>query len=467
MAFTSLSYIIFTAVVVSLYYIIPYKYRPIFILICSYYFYANWQPIYAVLLFFSTVVSYWAARLMNRSNISHQHRLFLCILGCFLPLLSLITFKYYNFITDNIHYILKHIGLLYTFPKLNLLLPVGISFYTFTIIGYLIDIYRKKYSAETNFIIYSLFIGFFTQLAAGPIPRGDQLIPQLKRDISVSYDNIMGGIRDMIWGFFIKLCVADRLSIYVDTIYNNIPNHNGGSLLLASILYSFQIYCDFTGYSLIAIGTARMLGIHLINNFKRPYFSKSIKEFWSRWHISLSTWFRDYVYIPLGGNRVSKCRHNLNLIITFLVSGLWHGAAWNFVLWGTVHGIGQVVNNKATRSSHLKNNTISQFIYIILVFSFVTAAWVFFRVQNISESTSIFKKIVTEFGIPFFDSTLLYGGLSMSLLIIKDSIDEYKPNVKLLNSNNFIISNITSGVLLALILLFGAFGNGSFIYFQF
>lgn len=277
----------------------------------------------------------------------------------------------------------------------------------------------------------------------------------------------MGGIRDMIWGFFIKLCVADRLSIYVDTIYNNIPNHNGGSISLASILYSFQIYCDFAGYSLIAIGTARMLGIHLINNFKRPYFSKSIKEFWSRWHISLSTWFRDYVYIPLGGNRVSKGRHKLNLIITFLVSGLWHGAAWNFILWGTVHGIGQVVNNRDTKSSNIKNKTISQIIYIILVFSFVTAAWVFFRVKNISESTSIFKKIVTELGIPFFDSTLLYGGLSISILIIKDFIDEYKPNIKLLNSNNFIISNVTSGLLLALILLLGVFGNGSFIYFQF
>ena len=341
MSFTSITFLIFIAIVVTVNYCLPQKYRWIFLLIASYYFYLNWQPIYAILLFSTTIVSYFAGKMIWKT-VDGFRRKMICLLGCILPLGVLVLFKYYGFITDNISKLLNvlHIGV--SFPEMKLLLPVGISFYTFTAVGYLIDVYRRNHEPEKNFGIFCLFIAFFAQIASGPIPRGNQLIPQLYEPDNLKYDNVMRGVRTMLWGFFMKLCVADRLAVYVDTIFGEIHLHNGGSILLASLIYSLQIYCDFAGYSFVAIGTARMLGIRLIENFRRPYLAKNIKDFWSRWHISLSTWFRDYVYIPLGGNRVSKTRHKLNLIITFLVSGLWHGAAWNFIFWGGLHGIGQI-----------------------------------------------------------------------------------------------------------------------------
>lgn len=349
MSFTSLNFLAFLAIVIIINYSLPQRFRWIFLLAASYYFYLNWQPIYAILLFVTTCITYTSALLISKQRISTSWRKLICSGGCILPLGALAIFKYYGFISDNISALLQSIHLKVTLPQMQLLLPIGISFYTFSAVGYIIDIYKQKYSPEKNFGILALFIAFFAQIASGPIPRGNQLIPQLRAPENLSYDNVMHGFRAMLWGFFLKLCVADRLSLYVDTIFGNIPAHNGGSILFASILYTIQIYCDFAGYSFIAIGASRMLGIRLMDNFRRPYLATSVKDFWGRWHISLSSWFRDYVYIPLGGNRVSKTRHKLNLLITFLVSGIWHGAAWNFLLWGGLHGVGQIVEKSGSK----------------------------------------------------------------------------------------------------------------------
>lgn len=400
---------------------------------------------------------------MTKSNLSSKLRKSICIIGCILPLGSLLFFKYYNFITENINSLFEYLRIYLPLPEMTLLLPLGISFYTFSAIGYLIDIYKRKYPPEQNFGIFCLFIAFFSHILSGPIPRGDGLIPQLRQPANLSYDNIIRGFRIMLWGFFMKLCVADNLAIYVDSIFNNIEVNNGGTFLFASFLYTIQIYCDFAGYSFLAIGSARMLGLRLMENFRRPYLAKNIKDFWSRWHISLSTWFRDYVYIPLGGNRVSKKRHTLNLMATFLISGLWHGASWNYILWGGFHGSGQIVE-KSVNSTNWK---MPQLVKILFTFVFVSICWIFFRLESLDKVYTGFKKIIFDFGIPSINAVAFYGLITLCIVIVKDIIDEYYPKVKLLNSDNFWISNITTGIFAAIIVLFGAFGNSNFIYFQF
>lgn len=406
---------------------------------------------------------------MAKSNKTTRYRKIVCTVGCVIPLAILGLFKYYNFITSVITNLLSYVGLHFEMPQLEFLMPIGISFYTFTAVGYLIDIYRRKYKVEKNFLILSLFIGFFAQIASGPIPRGGQLIPQLRQPDNLSYDNVVSGLRTMLWGFFMKLCVANRVAIYVDAIYGNMSHHNGTSLILASVLYTLQIYCDFAGYSLIAIGTARMLGIKLMENFRRPYFATSIKDFWGRWHISLSTWFRDYVYIPLGGNRVSKSRNVFNLITTFLVSGLWHGAAWNFILWGGLHGAVQSIEKLSPkRDDRQKSQLVIWFFFqIVLVFIVVNFLWVFFRLDSMNDIKLFFFKAFTSFGSPFFHISLVAGGISIMILLLKDLVDEFFPSFSLLNNRNFLVSNCSTGVLVAIIFLLGVFDSSSFIYFQF
>lgn len=470
MLFTSFDFAFFFIAVIVIYYCLPMKWRWGFLLAASAYFYLNWEPIYAVLLFITTCSTYAATVVIDRASINQsinrRKRKIALWAGCAVPLLSLLLFKYYNFITDSIHGLLQSCGVDLAIPRLEFLMPLGISFYSFTAIGYIIDVYKGKYAAERNFGITALFISFFAQISSGPIPRGNQLIPQLRTPHPLQAERFMHGFRSFIWGLFMKLCIADRVAIYVATVYGNLPQHNGGSVLTASLLYTIQIYCDFAGYSLMAIGTARMLGIDLIENFRRPYFATSFKDFWSRWHISLSTWFRDYVYIPLGGSRVSKTRHKINLVVTFLVSGLWHGAAWNFLLWGGMHGALQVVEGKGTKEKK-QRNLVVRAIKLFAVFMCVSFAWIFFRVTDINEAFGAIGKIFTDIGIPMFDMTLVYAALTIALLLIKDTVDEYFPKVKLMSSPNFFVSNTSTALLCAVIMLFGVFDNSQFIYFQF
>lgn len=322
MLFNSFHFLLFFPLVCVLHYLLPPRLRWIFLLLSSYYFYMNWEPVYALLIAGSTLITYGCGLLVERYRGERRKQRLFLIGSLLLNFGILFIFKYYNFLTGSIFSLLSCLGIRFNFPEFTLLLPVGISFYTFQAVGYSLDVYRGDIKAERHLGIYALFVSFFPQLVAGPIERARNLLPQFWEIHRFDEMNVRQGIKLMLWGYFMKLCVADRLALYVDAVYNNIPQHNGTSLLIASIFFAFQIYCDFGGYSLIAIGAARVMGFSLMDNFRRPYFAKSVREFWGRWHISLSTWFKDYVYIPLGGNRVGRFRHALNLFVTFLVSGI-------------------------------------------------------------------------------------------------------------------------------------------------
>ncbi len=329
MLFNSWQYLIFFPIVVLIYFVLPKKGKNTWLLVSSYYFYMGWNVKYIVLLFFTTVVTYTGALLIEKYR--KKGFLFLTIV---LNFGVLFYFKYVQFAWDNLGHICSRLGIPFTEHEFDILLPVGISFFTFQAVGYTIDVYRKEIYAERNFLRYALFVSFFPQLVAGPIERSKNLLKQLDKTYAYSYDRMREGLLLMLWGFFLKLVIADRAAIFVDTVFGDTNKYAGLYIVVATIIFAFQIYCDFYGYSVIAMGSARIIGLNLMDNFNAPYFSRSVAEFWRRWHISLSTWFRDYLYIPLGGSRKSKIRNYLNLMTVFLTSGLWHGAAWTYVTWG-------------------------------------------------------------------------------------------------------------------------------------
>lgn len=333
MLFNSISFAIFLPIVFCVYWELPHKFRCTLLLIASYYFYMSWNPKYVVLILLTTAVSFTAALLVEKYESAKLKKLTL-VIAVMLCLMVLFYFKYFNFFVNSILGILDIFAIKLHPITVSVLLPVGISFYTFQTLSYVIDVYRGNVKAEHNFVIYATFISFFPQLVAGPIERTSNLLPQIKSKKEFDYESAAYGLKLMAWGFFKKLAIADVVSIYVDRAYSSIYTCTGFDLVIAVFFFTIQIYCDFSGYSDIAIGTAKLLNINLMTNFKSPYYSLSIKEFWSRWHVSLSTWFRDYVYIPLGGNRCSKLKRDRNLILTFLASGLWHGANWTYIAWG-------------------------------------------------------------------------------------------------------------------------------------
>ena len=473
MLFNSFDFLVFFPIVCIIFFVLgKKKYQNIFLLIASYYFYMNWKPIYAVLILTSTVSTYLCGLLIEKFSEGENRKAHTIplILSIALNLCILFVFKYFNFINESVFSLLTTLGLKWYVPNLDILLPVGISFYTFQAIGYVIDVSRGTIRAERNFVTYALFVSFFPQLVAGPIERAKNLLPQFHIDHSFNAEDVSEGSKQMLWGFFMKLCVADVLSSYVDSVYNNVYNHNGTSLLLATFFFAFQIYCDFSGYSNIAIGTARIMGFSLMSNFRQPYFSTSIKDFWRRWHISLSSWFADYIYIPLGGNRVSLIRHLLNLLITFLISGLWHGANWNFAIWGIVHGFYMITDTLFRRvlSFDLKHNALFKTISPIFCFSMVCLAWIFFRANTITDAFSIINKIFTNPGRPFYDIyVFVYGVASLAILLIKDAKDAYGVKIGFLHAKSFALRFISFISLIVYIMLFGALSADSFIYFQF
>lgn len=342
MLFNSVDFLLFLPVTILIYYILPGKVRYIWLLLASYYFYMNWNPQYAILILLSTLITYGCGLFLDGINSSNkgdkekQRLRKACLAASFIINLGvLIYFKYMNFLIDNINRISLKLGLNINMCGLDILLPVGISFYTFQALGYTVDVYRGEVAAEKNVLRYALFVSFFPQLVAGPIERTANLMGQLKEKHKLTYDNFRVGIWWMLWGYFMKLVVADRVAIIVDTIYENPQDYTGIYIVFATILFGIQIYCDFNGYTMIARGSAKIMGVNLMQNFDAPYLSQTVAEFWRRWHISLSSWFKDYLYIPLGGNRKGKIRKYINLLIVFLVSGLWHGAAWGYVIWGS------------------------------------------------------------------------------------------------------------------------------------
>ncbi|MBQ7221107.1 MAG: MBOAT family protein [Synergistaceae bacterium] len=391
MLFNSWQYALFFPIVFVLYWGLPHKFRTAILLIASYWFYMSWNVKYVVLILFTTLASYFAALLLDRTDSQRMKRLILSItlIAC---LGVLFVFKYFNFFAGAFVDFMNMFALHLHPMTLKLLLPVGISFYTFQTLSYVIDVYRGSVKPEQNFFVYALFVSYFPQLVAGPIERTNNLLPQIKAVHEFNYEQATYGVKLMTWGFFKKLCIADVVAVYVDRVFADVYSYEGFALVLAVFFFTVQIYCDFSGYSDIARGCSKMLGIDLMENFRSPYFSASIREFWSRWHISLSTWFRDYVYIPLGGNRCGKFRHNMNLMITFMISGLWHGADWTFVLWGAVHGLAQIVENMFV-SRKQEVHGVMRGVRVCLTFLFVMMAWVFFRAGSLSEAIYVFSNM--------------------------------------------------------------------------
>ncbi|WP_273091920.1 MBOAT family O-acyltransferase [Clostridium thermopalmarium] len=407
MLFNSIDFLIFFPIVVVIYFIIPSKIRWIWLLISSYYFYMSWNPKYVILLATTTIITYLSGLLIDKANkINNEKKsIFFKKLWVSLSLLSnlgiLFLFKYYNFFTSTFIRIFSLANISLNIPSFDYLLPVGISFYTFQALSYTIDVYRKDVKVEKNLGKYALFVSFFPTLLSGPIGKSKDLLHQFSEEHSFDYYRVKNGLVLMLWGLFQKLVISDRLAKLVNTVYDNPKNYKGIEILIATIFFTFQLYYDFSSYSDMARGAAEILGFKVPINFKSPYLSKSIKEFWRRWHISLSTWFSQYLYIPLGGSRCSKMRKYFNIMVVFLTSGLWHGAAINYIIWGGLHGIYQIIGDvlkpikkRFIDTFKVKTHTFSfKLFQIITNFTLVSFAWIFFRANSFTDSRIIIKNI--------------------------------------------------------------------------
>lgn len=396
MTFISLEFLIFFLAVVGVYFFLPYRARILFLLAASLFFYAYWNATYLILLIITVMTDYTASRLLAATPREKVRRRRL-ILGLSITtnLGILFTFKYFNFFADSFIAALNGLGIPADPVVLQVLLPVGISFYTFQSMSYTIDVYRGDLEAERDPLRLLTFVAFFPQLVAGPIERATNLLPQFRETYRFDEARIVEGLRYILWGAFKKMVIADRLALYVNAVYNDVGSYTGAPLIIATVFFAFQVYCDFSGYSDIAIGTARILGFNLMDNFRQPYVSKSLGEFWRRWHISLSSWFRDYLYIPLGGNRKGFRRTLINIMIIFLVSGLWHGASWTFVIWGGIHGLGIVIENLSQRARAGRKPLLPPLGRWAVTFVVVCLAWVFFRANSLSDAGYILANLFT------------------------------------------------------------------------
>ena len=476
MLFNSFHFVYFFLIVTTLYFILPYKQRWLLLLCSSIYFYMAFVPIYILILGFTIVIDYFAGILIEKESGKKRKLYLVCSLIANIGVLCV--FKYYNFINENISFLFKGFGVDNQLPYLSILLPIGLSFHTFQAMSYTIEVYRNNQKAERHFGIYSLYVLFYPQLVAGPIERPQNLLHQFREKHDFAYDRVVAGLKQMLWGFFKKIVIADRLAVYVNAVYNNSSHHSGITLLTATIFFAFQIYCDFSAYSDIAIGAARVMGFTLMTNFNRPYLSKSIAEFWKRWHISLSTWFKDYLYISLGGNKVSVPRWYLNLFIVFLISGLWHGANWTYIVWGGINGFYLVfaLVTKKYRESFDRFVGINKFpgvkkaVQILTTFGLTCFAWIFFRATSLAQAWDIIKRICTFRG-PFYNGNVtmfLFSILGIVFLLLVESKREYfNYQFSLTYNKNWAIRNLYYAFLIAIIILAGVFDGGEFIYFQF
>ncbi|MCI9124618.1 MAG: MBOAT family protein [Eubacterium sp.] len=508
MLFNSLHFLIFFPVVVLLYFVIPRKVKYLWLLAASYYFYMGWNAKYALLIAFSTVVTWLSGLLFGMCQKPGQDgpeqkkegrkKKWIVAASFLINLGILFFFKYFDFALDNLNFILSKIGIALVEKPFDVVLPVGISFYTFQALGYTMDVYREKIKPEKNLLKYALFVSFFPQLVAGPIERSQNLLGQIRQIGSNGfrelwdYDRIVSGLVLMLWGYFQKLVIADRLAVFVDEIFNSWYFYGTVELVLAAVAFSIQLYCDFASYSTIAIGAAKVMGFTLMENFDTPYFAKSIQEFWRRWHISLSTWFKDYLYIPLGGSRCGRLRRHINMMITFLVSGLWHGASWHFVVFGAIHGMYQVIGaetaeirKKITDRLGVKRESFSFGLGQILVtYALTASSMIIFRASSLSQAFGIFKRIFTKpdpwaltdgslfiLGINYAQRDILAAALVIMLLVSilrywkKETLDVF------LAKQCLWFRWLVVLILVIFIFLFGVYGPGfdanQFIYFQF
>lgn len=427
MLFNSIEFLLFFPIVVLIYFILPKKTRQLWLLGASYYFYMCWNAKYAVLIFFSTVITYSSGLLLERIkqapwNDTRQMKWkkLTVAVSFVLNLAVLFFFKYINFAISIISAIFRAVHIELNVPDFDIILPVGISFYTFQALSYTMDVYRDEICAEKKFFQYALFVSFFPQLVAGPIERSKNLLKQLERAQKFDFETARDGFLLMLWGFFLKIVLADRIAIFVDVVYSDEWNYGGCYLIIATILFAIQIYCDFYGYSVIAMGAAQILGIRLMENFEAPYLSLSVAEFWRRWHISLSSWLKDYLYVPLGGSRKGRLRKYWNKMIVFLVSGLWHGADFSFVVWGMVNGLYQItgevlspVRNRIVSAFKLNRESLGhRMVHVIGTFLLVDFSWIFFRASDFRDALRIIKQMVTvKNPWIFFDGSLYECGL--------------------------------------------------------
>lgn len=476
MTFTSFNFLVFFPLVIILYNLIPQKVRLWYLLVVSYLFYINLQPVYALLLVLVTLTTFFFTKAIASSQSEKtKHRLL--IGGILLILLPLFFFKYFSFINNSIISLLEQYSIHIALPSISWMLPIGISFYTFMAIGYIIDVYNEEVEFEKNPASTGLFLSFFPIILSGPIERAGNMLPQFKELKQSTYEDLTQGAKWMLWGYFMKLCVADRLGLYVDAVFNNIPHHNGTTLAFASILYPFQVYGDLGGYSLIAIGAARCMGIKIIPNFNRPFFATSMAEFWRRWHMSLIQWLTDYIYTPLSFvlRKWKIWGIVAALMLTFFISGIWHGAAMTFVVWGLVQGvylsIEALINPYRTAFEnrfHLKKNPLYILICCVIIFVLFAFSQIFANCTTLQDFLTVFIKLVTQKGHLFMDaSSLFMGGLSLFIMFIKDLKDEFNWHIHFMNSDSKVVRYMSVVGLIVYVMLFGVLDGGQFIYFQF
>jgi alginate O-acetyltransferase complex protein AlgI len=491
MLFNSFNFIVFFAAITILYYIFPYKLRWVLLLAGSYYFYMCWKAEFIVLLIFITFLNYVSARAIYGAG-GRKNKKTILFISLVLNFGILFVFKYMNFFSQSVSEIMAVLGMHYTVKEFDIILPMGISFFTFQAASYTIDVYKGKIKPVKHYGKFSLFISFFPQLVAGPIERSENLLPQFYKKHRFSMAKTVDGLKIMLWGFFKKVVIADRAAIAVNTVFNGCEYYSGLYLVLASLLFTVQIYCDFSGYSDIAKGSAKVLGFDLMDNFKRPFISKNIKEFWKRWHVSLSSWFMDYVYIPLGGNRKGNLMKYRNLLITFMVSGLWHGAAWTFVIWGGIHGVLLVVYNIFAPALYKiksvlgvdKSRILSSaygFFASAVTFGFVVFAFIFFRANSVEDAFYIISHMLWNFriwntpqylfdvftgmGIGIFEWKIL---ISAVIFLMGTEILCGEDIHKTIGRRNALLKFAFYGAAALFVLLAGVFYNaGEFIYFQF
>ena len=466
MIYNSFNFIVIFPLIFLLYYAIPAKYqkvRNLFLLLASYCLYVSWKPICVLILLGVTAISYCFAFLINYYQEKAKSIL---SIGIILSILPLLAFKYLNFINEAIYHVLSSQGICVQLIGLNWAIPIGISFFTFQALSYLWDVYYNKIEPERNFLYYALYLSFFPSILSGPINRASLIIPQLK-NIRPYFDyfKAVEGLKMILWGMFMKVVVADRAGQYVDMVFPSFESYSGLTCFVASIVYTIQIYADFAGYSLMAIGVGKMLGFELTENFRRPYFADSVTDFWRRWHISLSSWLKDYIYIPMGGSHCSKLKNYFNIFITFLVSGIWHGANWTFIIWGIIHGTLQIIERMIGQSKQ-NYGYLGKSIKIAITFLLVNFAWIFFRMPTLSDACRMIGRIF-DMSQPFhLEERPHTAALAFILmLLLKDLIDEFFPKHRsLFNSRYLIVRWCTYISIFVLIILEGVLGEQNFIY---
>jgi alginate O-acetyltransferase complex protein AlgI len=477
MLFNSAEYILFLTAVIIGYFLVPQRARVWLLLAASYVFYMRWRWVYGFLLFGVTLVNYLAGIAIATTSRA-RYRAFALAGAVSVSIGLLGVFKYLNFVNGSIRTLVGMWGYRYGIGELDILLPVGISFFTFQAVGYTIDVYRGSCPAEKHLGRFCLYVAFFPQLVAGPIERAGNLLSQLTRRNHFDLDRFTSGAKLIVWGLFKKIVIADNLAVYVNRVYESPSGYSGATLLLATYFFAFQIYCDFSGYSDIAIGSARILGYDLMQNFRLPYLATSIRDFWKRWHISLSSWFTDYLYIPLGGNRVSVPRWAFNITVVFLASGLWHGANWTFVAWGALHGLYYLIEAlwqrfiKPQGARSILPAAVAGPVKIVVTFHLVLLAWVFFRAATISDAVLILSRIATDLG------GRLYLGPSQLATFVSALLILVLLGVQILQSRQVVVLHagqprlprvLRWGGYLAMLHVLALLGRGAneFIYFQF